>query len=159
MSEWVTKYRSTDQTIEQKVTGSGDDAVVEEQVTWHRETPEKVLADLRGEVTDLTDQVERLEAEAARLPAGEAKKQLAAAIVEQAASVDVLVRSVAESKAKADAARPAIVAVDDVQPDELQAIGIAMRIAEQALARANEAHDRIDKMELLDGHPRRANDG
>ena len=44
-------------------------------------------------------------------------------------------------------------------PDELQAIGVAMRIAEQALARANEAHDRIDEMELPDGHPRRANDG
>jgi len=81
---WETVYRSTDQTIEQQVTGEGEDAVIEERVTWHRDTPERIIEQLRGQV-----------------------------------------------------------AVTDVE----EVAGIAVRIAQQALARANEAHDRLDAME------------
>jgi hypothetical protein len=52
---WETVYRSTDQTIEQQVTGTGEDATVEERVTWHRDTPERLIERLRGQVTDLQD--------------------------------------------------------------------------------------------------------
>jgi hypothetical protein len=52
---WQTVYRSTDQTIEQQITGSGESAVVEERVTWHRDTPERLIERLRGQVTDLQD--------------------------------------------------------------------------------------------------------
>lgn len=47
MSAWVKVYESTDQTIEQRITGEGENAVVEERVTWHRRTPEKQIANLR----------------------------------------------------------------------------------------------------------------
>ena len=52
---WETVYRSTDQRIEQQVTGEGDDATVEERVTWHRDTPERLIARLRGQVVELQD--------------------------------------------------------------------------------------------------------
>lgn len=56
MSAWVKVYESTDQTIEQRITGEGENAVVEERVTWHRQTPEKQIADLEATVTALTEQ-------------------------------------------------------------------------------------------------------
>lgn len=56
MSAWVKVYESTDQTIEQRITGEGESAVVEERVTWHRQTPEKQIADLEATVTALTEQ-------------------------------------------------------------------------------------------------------
>lgn len=56
MSAWVKVYESTDQTIEQRITGEGESAVVEERVTWHRQTPEKQIAELEATVTALTDQ-------------------------------------------------------------------------------------------------------
>ena len=56
MSAWKTVYESTDQTIEQRITGEGESAVVEERVTWHRQTPEKQIADLEATVTALTEQ-------------------------------------------------------------------------------------------------------
>ena len=56
MSEWVEVYRSTDQTIEQMVTGTGEDAVVSERVTWHTDTPERKIERLEAQVNDLQDQ-------------------------------------------------------------------------------------------------------
>jgi len=56
MSAWVKVYESTDQIIEQRITGEGENAVVEERVTWHRQTPEKQIADLEATVTALTEQ-------------------------------------------------------------------------------------------------------
>ena len=53
---WKTVYRSTDQTIEQRITGEGENAVVEERVTWHRDTPERLIEQLRDKVADLEDQ-------------------------------------------------------------------------------------------------------
>lgn len=53
---WKTVYESTDQTIEQRIVGEGESAVVEERVTWVRETPEKVIADLEATVAALTEQ-------------------------------------------------------------------------------------------------------
>jgi len=53
---WKTVYHSTDQTIEQRITGEGENAVVEERVTWHRQTPEKQIAELEATVTALTEQ-------------------------------------------------------------------------------------------------------
>ena len=53
---WKTVYESTDQTIEQRITGEGESAVVEERVTWHRDTPEQQIAALRAKVADLEDQ-------------------------------------------------------------------------------------------------------
>jgi hypothetical protein len=52
---WKTVYRSTDQTIEQRIVGEGDKAVVEERVTWHRETPGRLIEQLRDKVADLED--------------------------------------------------------------------------------------------------------
>jgi len=71
----------------------------DEQAEFYAQQSRQHAHALLGHVAN----VERLEAESALLPAGEAKDQLAAAIVEQAASVDVLVRSVSESKVKVDA--------------------------------------------------------
>lgn len=56
MSAWVKVYESTDQTIEQRITGEGESAVVEERVTWHRQTPEKQIAELEATVAALTEQ-------------------------------------------------------------------------------------------------------
>jgi len=56
MSTWVKVYESTDQTIEQRIVGEGENAVVEERVTWHRQTPEKQIADLEATVAALTEQ-------------------------------------------------------------------------------------------------------
>ncbi len=56
MSDWKQVYNSTDQTIEQRVVGEGESATVEERVTWHRQTPEKQIAELEATVTALTDQ-------------------------------------------------------------------------------------------------------
>ena len=56
MSAWVKVYESTDQIIEQRIVGEGESAVVEERVTWHRQTPEKKIADLEATVTALTEQ-------------------------------------------------------------------------------------------------------
>lgn len=50
--DWQTVYNSTDQTIEQRVV----DGIVEERVTWHRDTPERLIADLSEKVADLNDQ-------------------------------------------------------------------------------------------------------
>ena len=50
--DWQTVYNSTDQTIEQRVV----DGIVEERVTWHRQTPEKQIAELEATVAALTDQ-------------------------------------------------------------------------------------------------------
>lgn len=52
---WNTVYRSTDQTIEQRIVGTGEDAVIEERVTWHRETPERLIESLTARVADLAD--------------------------------------------------------------------------------------------------------
>ena len=56
MSDWKQVYNSTDQTIEQRVVGEGESATVEERVTWHRQTPEKQIAELEATVAALTDQ-------------------------------------------------------------------------------------------------------
>lgn len=56
MSDWKQVYNSTDQTIEQRVVGEGESATVEERVTWHRQTPEKQIADLEATVAALTEQ-------------------------------------------------------------------------------------------------------
>lgn len=53
---WKTVYRSIDQTIEQRITGEGDSAVVEERVTWHRDTPERLIEQMEAKVADLEDQ-------------------------------------------------------------------------------------------------------
>lgn len=53
---WKTVYRSTDQTIEQRIVGSGEEAIIEERVTWHRDTPERLIEQMKDKVADLEDQ-------------------------------------------------------------------------------------------------------
>ena len=49
---WKVIYHSIDQTIEQRVV----DGEIEERVTWHRDTPERVAQKLTEQVADLEAQ-------------------------------------------------------------------------------------------------------
>ena len=45
-TSWKVVYHDSDQIIEQRRVGSGEDVVAEERTTWLRETPEQRIADL-----------------------------------------------------------------------------------------------------------------
>tara|TARA_R110000868_G_scaffold132394_2_gene343405 strand:+ start:762 stop:1067 length:306 start_codon:yes stop_codon:yes gene_type:complete len=89
-----------------------DDALsADEQAQYFDQQRRQHAVELLGHISN----TERLDSEAALLT-GEAKAQVESAAAESRAALDVVQRAVTTAKAKADAARAAIVAVDDVQP-------------------------------------------
>ena len=44
-TKWQVVYHDSDQIIEQRRVGTGEDAVVEERVTWLRDTPQSRIAE------------------------------------------------------------------------------------------------------------------
>lgn len=53
-TKWKAVYHDSDQIIEQRTVGTGEDAVVEERVTWLRDTPQSRIADLEDALAVIT---------------------------------------------------------------------------------------------------------